>query len=113
MHELTITESILKIVVSEAEKHRATRVALIRLKVGEMTHVDPSSVEFYLEIMGKGTIAEGARVEADLVPLRAICRHCSDEFAVIESRFTCPSCGSGQTDVVAGRELYVDSIEIE
>lgn len=113
MHELSITESILRLTLGEAEKHGARRLALIRLKVGEMTHVEPASVEFYLGILTKGTIAEGVRMEVERVPLRASCRDCGAEFGPKEYDFACPACGGVQTDVVSGRELYVDSIEVE
>jgi len=113
MHELSITESVLNIALGEAQKHNARRVTLIRLKVGELTQVDPSCVEFYLEVMAKGTIAEGVSLAAERVPLRARCADCDQEFAVVQLAFTCPHCGGTDTRIVSGRELYVDSIEIE
>lgn len=113
MHELAITENALRIALTEAERHGAQRIAVIRLKVGSMTHVNPESVAFYLELLAKGTPAEGVRLETDYVPLRARCRSCAEEFDVVESRFGCPRCGETRTEVISGRELYVDSIEIE
>ena len=108
-----MTENTLQIVLAEAQKHGAQKVAVIRLKVGAMTHVNPESVAFYLEILAKGTPAEGVRLEADLIPLRARCRACAEEFGVVESQFACPHCGETGTEIVSGRELYVDSIEVE
>ncbi len=113
MHELSLTESMLKIVLDEAEKAGAQKVTVLRLKLGEMTHAEPASLEFYLEILAKGTIAEGVRLEVDRVPLRAICDDCGAEFAVGDYRFACPACGSGANRIVSGRELYIESIEVE
>lgn len=113
MHELSITENVLAIVLGEAEKRGARRVQTIRLRIGEMTPVDTGSVEFYLDLMAKGTIAEGVRLETDHVPLRCSCRACGDEFATGDTGFRCPVCGSPEVDILTGRELYVDSIDIE
>lgn len=113
MHELSITESVLRLAIDEAEKHGASHIRLIRLKVGEMTHLEPDSVRFYLELMAQGTIAEGVELAVERVPLRAICTDCQSEFAVALFQFACPTCGGGATEIVAGRELYVDSIEVE
>ncbi len=113
MHELSLTESMLKTALAEAEKHGAKRLAVIRLKVGEMTQVDPTCVQFYLDILSKGTIAEGVQLAATRVPLRAACRECGEEFGLTPYDFLCPTCGSGQTEITSGRELYIDSIEIE
>lgn len=113
MHELAITENVLEMAIGEAKRHGAKKVALIRLRVGEMTQVDPTCVEFYLGLIAKGTIAEGVKLEAERVPLLARCRACGSEFAVAAYDFACPRCGHKDTEIISGRELYVDSIEIE
>ncbi|MHB1006106.1 MAG: hydrogenase maturation nickel metallochaperone HypA [Chloroflexota bacterium] len=113
MHELSITESVLRLAMDEATKHGASRVTLIRLKVGEMTQVEPDSVQFYLDVLAKGTIAEGVKLAVDRVPLRARCATCGDEFGVSQFAFACPGCGGTRTEIVSGRELFVDSIEVE
>jgi hydrogenase nickel incorporation protein HypA/HybF len=113
MHELSITESLLKIVVAAAEERRATRITAIRIVVGDLAQVDPESVQFYLDVLAKDTIAAGVRLAVERRPLRANCRACGREFKVEEAHFACPNCGCGDTEIVSGRELYVDSIEVE
>ncbi|MCL4466983.1 MAG: hydrogenase maturation nickel metallochaperone HypA [Chloroflexi bacterium] len=113
MHELSITESLLKIALAAGEKGGAVRITSIRIVVGDLTQVDPESVQFYLDVLAKGTIAEGALLAAERRPLRAACRDCGREFGVAEFQFVCPHCNSGDTAIVSGRELYIDSIEVE
>ena len=113
MHELSITQSILDLVISEAQKQGASKITLIRLKVGELTNVDPASVEFYLEIIGKGTIAEGVKLEAEMLPLTAECSDCGQRFRLESWASACPHCGSTSSKLVTGRELFVESIEVE
>jgi len=112
MHELAITREILNIALDEARKHGAKRITAIHLKVGALTQVVPECVEFYLEILAKGTIAEGAKLETTIVPLTAHCEKCDLTFPVEDYCFLCPRCG-GAASVASGRELYIESLEVE
>jgi Zn finger protein HypA/HybF involved in hydrogenase expression len=47
------------------------------------------------------------------VPTTAHCRDCRRDFAVGEFDWTCPQCHGNNNEVVAGRELMVESIEVE
>ena len=75
MHELSITQSMLEIVLQQAEKAKAKKVTKINLIIGEMTGVVSDSVQFYLDILTKDTIAEGAQVSFTLVPSQGKCRN--------------------------------------
>ena len=67
MHEWTIVQSMLQTALNEAEKYHASRVVLLRVKLGEEDHLEPSSLEFIFEALSKGTIAEGASLEIETV----------------------------------------------
>lgn len=112
MHELAITQNLLDIALNEAEKHGAERIVAIHLRVGALTQVVPECVEFYLESLAKGTIAEGTKLEATIVPLTAHCDRCDLTFPVEDFCFLCPRCG-GAASVASGRELYIESLEVE
>ena len=73
-----------------------------------MRQVMPDSLELYVEIVGRGTVCEGARLELEIVPARLRC--CGAEWE--PPSFRCPTCGGGG-EVVAGNEFLVESIEIE
>ena len=113
MHELSITENILRIALAQAQAHQAHRVKAVRLKVGEWSAVVPDCVEFYFALIAQGTIAEQARLEIEVVPLRARCRKCHHEFDPKTASFACPQCGSSEIALESGRELEVESIEVE
>lgn len=67
MHELGIAQDILKVALTEAEKHNGRRISTLHVKLGEASHIEPASLEFCLEAMARGTIAEGARIEIEPV----------------------------------------------
>ncbi|MBI4284689.1 MAG: hydrogenase maturation nickel metallochaperone HypA [Chloroflexi bacterium] len=113
MHELSVTQSMLDIVLEQAKRAEARRVARINLIIGEMTGVVGDSVSFYLDILSKGTIAEGAAVNIKSIPATAKCRKCGSIFELGEHDWTCPACQGDSFEIVGGPELFVDSIEVE
>ena len=113
MHEVSICESIIDILEEHAVKEGASRVTYVRLKVGEMAGVVEDALRFSFEIVAKGTVAEGCELVVDLVPLTALCRSCGGEFSVSGYAFSCPCCGSGEIDIVTGRELLVYEIDLQ
>ena len=113
MHELAITEGILEAAVPAAEKAGAKKILEIRLKIGELSGVMPSCIEEYLNIIAKGSIAEGAKLTVDTIPIRIRCRGCGAENTIGRKKISCPACGGTDIQIIAGREYFVDSLEVE
>jgi hydrogenase nickel incorporation protein HypA/HybF len=112
MHELAITQNILDIALEHAQKAGATQIATINLVIGEMTGVAEECVRFYIGVLSRGTAAEAAELAVRRVPITARCRNCAQNFEVRDFRWVCPRCQSTGSDVVGGKELFVESIEV-
>lgn len=113
MHELSITQSMLDLVLKQAEEGGADKVERINLVLGEMTGVVGRCVQFYFDFLSKGTPAEGAALNFKVIPTTARCRDCSKEFKLGEFDWTCPHCQGNNIEIIGGKELYVESIEVE
>jgi hydrogenase nickel incorporation protein HypA/HybF len=113
MHELSITQSMLDLVLEEAKKVGAERVGKVNLVIGEMSGIVGECVEFYFEFLSQDTIAHGATLSFKKTPTQARCRNCGELFMPKEFDWSCPSCQDGSIEIVAGKELYVESIEVE
>lgn len=113
MHELAITEGILNIAVKEAEKHNVNKVINIKLKIGELSGVVPDLIQEYFNIVSKGTAAEGAKIIIERIPGRIKCLDCGTESLIERMRIKCPVCAGYNVKITAGREYYVDSMEVE
>jgi hydrogenase nickel incorporation protein HypA/HybF len=113
MHELSITQSMLDLVLKQAEEAGAEQIGKINLVIGEMTGVVARSVQFYFDFISKGTLAEGAGLNFKLIPTTARCHNCGEEFRLGEFDWTCPHCQSNNIEITGGKELYVESIEVE
>jgi len=113
VHELAVTESILEIVQRKATQADASRITLIHLVLGEWAGLVDDCIQFYFDILSEGTLAEGAKLSFQRIPPRFRCRACGAEFSPSEYDWACPQCGSLGGELIAGREFYVESIEVE
>ena len=113
MHELGITENIIAIVTEHAQETKAKKVTKIRLQIGEMTQIVDDCISFYFEQLSEGTVAEGAELEFEKIPIRVRCSKCGAEKEASDYDFICPSCRTVCIEFLTGRELAVDNIEIE
>lgn len=113
MHELAVTQSILEISLKAARERGATKIRAIRLSIGPFCGVIPECVQTYLDVLAKGTPAEGARIEAKLLPLRVRCRDCGKESEISRTHIACPACGSLRLERLSGRECTVESLEVD
>ena len=91
---------------------RASRIERIKLVVGERSGYIGESIQMYFDIISKGTICEGAALEIETVRPKLRCPACGTIFERLPMRFDCPVCGTDGEPTDAGREFYIDSIEI-
>ena len=113
MHEMAIAQGILDIVLEAAARNDAATVTRIKLQVGEMTEVVPEALAFCFTALAAGSAAAAARLDIEMMPLVSRCRDCGWEFRVERYRFLCPACGSAALEIVSGRELRVEHLEVE
>jgi len=114
MHELPVSQSILEIALRHAIKGGAKRILAINLTIGDLTGFVDDSIQFYFDYLSKETAADGARLTIERIPARARCHQCGAEYAPPDSRiWTCPQCEALGGEVIAGKEFYVASIEVE
>jgi len=114
MHEMSITVSILEIVRDQMVKCGVERLKCIKLRIGEMTALEPDSLRFCFKACIDGSPLEGAILEIEMVPLAGRCSNCNKVFG-LEQYFSsiCPHCGGTAADLVSGRELDIISMEVE
>ena len=113
MHELAVTQSMLDLALEYAGRAGAQRITRINLVVGEISGIVDESVQFYFDFVSKGTLAEGAQLAFERQPARLRCRACGHEFALQDGNWACPVCQAQGGEIIAGREFYMESIEVE
>lgn len=113
MHELAITEGIMNAAVPAAESAGAKKILEIRLKIGELSGVLPEYIQYYFNIISKGTVAEGAKLVSQTIPVQIKCPDCGFKGPINRKKIRCPDCGGTHFKITAGREYFVDSLEVE
>ena len=88
------------------------RVEKVNLKVGKLAAVVPDSLRFCFEIAAKETPLGDAVLNIEEIPVVAVCTECHQEWTIEEPVFACPECNSGAIEIISGRELDIESIEI-
>jgi hydrogenase nickel incorporation protein HypA/HybF len=116
MHELPITESILKIVLKQAQANNVWKVRAIHLKVGRLSDLEDEWIQRYFDYLSKGTVAEGARIKIERTPIIMLCTACSASYEWEVSKIgdaICPACGGRSSTLLSGREYTIKEMEVE
>jgi len=113
MHELAITENIIKICSEEAAKNKALKVKKIKILVGELTGLIPETIQYYFDIASEGTKVEGAMLNIIKVPLKIFCNGCKNTSVVKIGAFTCPICNGSDIKILGGNEFLIESMEVD
>jgi len=113
LHEFTITQNILSIALEKAIAANASQISKINLVTGELSGIVDECVEFHFDILSKDTIAAQASLSFHHPPTRLRCRNCTTVFSPDNLIWTCPNCHEQATEIISGRECYVESIEVD
>jgi len=114
MHELSICSALVKIVSAELQR-QAPSAKLLKavVCVGDLRQVIPETLTFAYETLVAGTSLAGSKLEIRHVPVTARCEKCGWEGALRENYFICPKCGGHDLDLLTGRELHLESLEVD
>ena len=113
MHEQSIVESVLALALKSAEKAEARKILSIDLVVGDYTGVVEDAVNFYFGFLSRDTLAAGAKINYTHVPGQLRCRDCDLLFPLQNRDYRCPKCDGRRVEIVGGRELYIENMEVE
>lgn len=111
MHEISIAQNLLKIACNECLKHNRSVITLVYVRIGELSSIVPDALRFSFQIISEGTIAEGATLEIETVPVRGLCPKCGNEFKIDSPSFLCANCGDVSLKIISGKELELSRIE--
>jgi hydrogenase nickel incorporation protein HypA/HybF len=113
MHELSIALSMIDQIVEESEIRGGLNVEAVHLKLGVFSGVDKSALLFAWDLACEGTPLQGSRLVISTVPLVIYCPQCKQHRtppSVYE--LCCPDCLASAQDIITGREIEVESLEV-
>ena len=119
---MAVTQGVLNMALEHAAGHRVTDIHLL---AGQFSAVVPSSVEVFFKYLSKDTLAEGARLHFETVPLEMTCQACGRKIDLAEWIHERPQlimaraiakgclCGSKNLRVSGGVSFTLASVELE
>lgn len=113
MHEIRIAKDLSDIVLEVAAREKLVKVTKINLIFGQLIQIVPEIFDFAFMETVKGTVARDAEVNIEILPVKMKCRICKNEILINENSYSCSNCGSFETDIIQGKELFIKSIEGE
>lgn len=113
MHELPVTQSLLEIALRHAQQASAQRIISLNVVIGQFATIVDDSVQFYWDLIAQDTIAQGARLNFRRIPAELVCQDCNHRYTPIPDELSCPVCQSSNVKIVAGKEFFLESIDVE
>jgi hydrogenase nickel incorporation protein HypA/HybF len=87
-------------------------VRRVRIRAGVLNRVDEPSMRQAFALVSEGTVADGAEVDLEVVPLLVECAACGAETPSDEVPVACPRCGDLGVQLRGGDELTLVSIDV-
>ena len=112
MHELSVAQSIIEIILQHVSASELTHVAAVRLKIGAAAGVVPESLEFSFQAITAESLLARAKLEIETIPFRIHCNTCNTTTEDNSGIVLCSSCGSADTKIISGLEMHIHEIEI-
>ena len=112
MHELAVCQALLTQVEEIAARENATEVTRIILRIGPLSGIVAELLGQAFTIARAGTIAANADLVTEPQPVKVRCKQCGATTEARPSHLICASCGDYRTQLIAGDELLLASVEM-
>lgn len=114
MHELDIAFELVDLAGDAAARAGAERVKLVRVRVGALSGVEGGALLAAWTAAAAGSIVEGSQLAIVEVPLVVWCAFCLREVRPVAiNHLACPTCGTAAGEVRQGRDLELESLEVD
>lgn len=67
MHEMSLIHDLMRKIETIAHDHNAIRVASVKVRLGALTHISAEHFRDHFEEACKGTLADAARLDVELL----------------------------------------------
>jgi len=113
LHELAVCQGLMSQVELVARREFAKRVTSVTLQIGPLSGVEAQLLKEAFPIASAGSIAEGAGLVVESMPILVECPACGARSEVAPNRLVCAQCGEWRTRLVSGDEMLLKSVELE
>ncbi|HKC95978.1 MAG TPA: hydrogenase maturation nickel metallochaperone HypA [Nitrospira sp.] len=112
MHEISIAQQILDLVIRHLPSGDERPVKAVRLKLGARAGVSADSLEWGWKVVTELSVVRSAALIIEPVPSRVRCTTCGTVFEPGRYLIVCPRCRDPKIEIISGDELQVMDIEL-
>lgn len=118
MHEYSVANAMFRTVLTTIKEKEVSKVLEVFIEIGELTHLNPDQVEFWLsELFAMESKTKEAKVAIKIKKALVKCTECGHEGkAKLEGNYflrlpRCFRCGSFNVKIIGGRECLVKKVK--
>lgn len=112
MHEMSVADSLIETIITEAKKLNA-RPVKVTISCGQLNPINDEVMQTAFEVVTRDTICEDAELVVVHVSWRAECRECGHKYDFDVYDPKCPKCESTEVDLQEDAPLQLDEIEFD
>lgn len=112
MHEMSLCESIVQVIESQAAVHDYRQVKTVWLEIGALSGVEIEALKFCFDVVCRHSIAKNSTLRIVEIPGQAWCMQCARNLNITSRLSGCPQCGSHQLQVNGGDEMKIKELEV-
>ena len=112
MHEVGLMQTALDMAFEQTRNAGASRIHLVRLRVGALSGVVPDALRMAFAAAIPGTAAAEATLIVEEIPVRCRCQGCGQEYCPDDVVYLCSNCDTINSCIETGRELELASLEV-
>lgn len=114
MHELAITQEIVGIIRTEAERGGAARVRSANLVLGALTGYSAEVIGYYYDLLkADEPLLADSVLTVEPEPAILTCNQCGTVSKVTDFSLHCPACNSFSSRLEGGDAVVVSTLEVE
>ena len=110
MHELSVVQSMMKIIQKASKGKEVTKISV---KIGKMSGIEPYFLKESFDFFKENTVCKNAEMQINETDIKIKCIECNRESEIKGYDFHCPVCGSEKTKIISGEEMHIEYIEVK
>jgi hydrogenase nickel incorporation protein HypA/HybF len=110
LHELGVVIEVVKTIERIAAENQLESIDTLVLQIGQLSAMIPKYIEAVYPAAVDGTILQDTKLKIEVIPANGRCKACATVFGLIENNGICPKCGSGQFELLCGKEFLIKEI---